>query len=198
MPYSHSSRTTQIYKHNVVKRLNRWPMLLGLFLLSICWKPVAAQGPTLSFQHLGLQEGLAANFGVAISQDTAGFIWIATVNGLTRYDGVRCLNFSRESGNPHSLSHRVIRSVFTSRSGTLWVGTQEGLNRFEPATQSFQRYSLASLGPGCNFIRRITESDDGQLWLGTRGGVVRFDPATGKSFRLSIPLGKATASAVSS
>ncbi|GAB4031559.1 ligand-binding sensor domain-containing protein [Spirosoma jeollabukense] len=164
----------------------------------MAWAQGRAQAPTLSFQPLTLQQGLAANFGVGITQDTAGFIWIATVSGLTRFDGVRCLNFTRQSGNPRSLSHRVIRSVFTSRNGTLWVGAQEGLNCFDPATQSFQRYSLASVGPGCNFIRRIIESADGRLWLSTKGGVVIFEPKTGKAARLLLPIGTASMSAVNS
>ncbi|GAB3941285.1 hypothetical protein GCM10028805_04280 [Spirosoma harenae] len=85
-----------------------------------------------------------------------------------------------------------MRSVFTSRNGTLWVGTQEGLNRYEPATQSFQRYSFADVGAGCNFIRQILECQDGKLWLATKGGVVRFDPATGKVDRLDMPIGNAS------
>ncbi|MBD2753583.1 histidine kinase [Spirosoma sp. BT704] len=169
-----------------------WLLITGV----IYWQSVQAQAPTVSFQRLTLQQGLAANFGVAITQDTAGFMWIATVNGLTRFDGVRCLNFSRQPGNPHSLSHRVVRSVITSKNGTLWVGTQEGINRYEPTTQSFQRYLFPALGADCNLIRRITESDDGTLWLSTRGGVVRFEPATGKATLLSLPVGKASASSV--
>ena len=184
---------------HVMKWLYGWPRLVGLFMLSLYGWQGLAQSPTISFQRLTLQQGLAANYGMGIMQDTAGFIWIATVNGLTRFDGVRCRNFTRQPGNPRSLSHRVVRSVFISQNGTLWAGTQEGLNRYEPATQSFRRYSFTTLGSGCNFIRRISESADGRtLWIGTRGGVVRFEPATGKATVLTLPTGKTSASAVKS
>ena len=94
-----------------------------------------AQSLTISFQRLTLQEGLTANYATGITQDSLGFVWISTINGLVRFDGVRCQAFTRQSGNPRSLSHRVMRSVFRSRDGALWVGTQEGLNRFEPQTR---------------------------------------------------------------
>ncbi|GAB3714738.1 hypothetical protein GCM10027592_54740 [Spirosoma flavus] len=143
-------------------------------------------------------QGLPANFTMAIAQDKPGFIWIASVKGLTRFDGIRCQNFSRQVGDPRSLSHRILRTVFVARNGTIWVGAQEGLNRYEPATQSFQRYAFTDLGPGCNFIRNITENHDGRLWLGTKGGLVNFDPATGKVTQLALPVGTASEVAVKS
>ncbi|UFH53665.1 sensor histidine kinase [Spirosoma sp. KNUC1025] len=170
-------------------------LLLLLSLWSIRWKGLA-QAPTLSFQRLTLQGGLATNYSTAFTQDTAGFIWISTVNGLNRFDGLRCLTFTRQPGNLKSLSHRVVRTVFTSRNGTIWVGTQEGLNRFEPATQTFQRFSFAHLGPNSNLIRHITENADGRLWLSTRGGLLQFDPATGKAIPITLPVGTELASSV--
>ncbi|HEX9958064.1 MAG TPA: two-component regulator propeller domain-containing protein, partial [Fibrella sp.] len=88
------------------------------------------------FERLTLREGLETNYVMSIAQDTLGFIWLATVNGLTRFDGTNCRTFTRQAGNPQSLSHRIVRSVFAAKTGTLWVGTQEGLNRFEPTTQT--------------------------------------------------------------
>ncbi|MVM34897.1 hypothetical protein GO755_33020 [Spirosoma sp. HMF4905] len=129
---------------------------------------------------------------MSITQDAPGFIWIATVKGVTRFDGLRCLNLTYQPDNPRSLSHRIARYVFTARDGTLWVGTQEGLNRFEPATQSFQRYSFTHLGAGCNFIRAITESQDGRLWLGTKEGVIHLNPVTGEASLLTLPYGPDT------
>ncbi|GAB2559669.1 two-component regulator propeller domain-containing protein [Spirosoma areae] len=153
---------------------------------------VSTQSPTRWFQHLTLRKGLAANFSTSISQDSLGFIWIGTVNGLTRFDGLNCRTFVRQAGDPHSLSHRITRSVFTARNGTLWVGAQQGLNRYDQTTQAFQRYSFAALGADCNFIRVIAESPDGNLWCGTKGGVVRFDPVSAKAQLVPIPTDEAS------
>ncbi|MBD2702881.1 histidine kinase [Spirosoma sp. BT702] len=172
--------------------------LCHCLLLSLGWLSVKGQAPALAFQRLSLMQGLPANYTMAIAQDKPGFIWIANVKGLTRFDGIRCLNFSRQIGDPRSLSHRIVRTVFSSRNGTLWVGAQEGLNRYDPATQTFQRYSFADLGPGSNFIRNIIESRDGRLWLGTKGGLICFEPGTGKITTVDLPIGDASETAVKS
>ncbi|GAB3506305.1 hypothetical protein GCM10027341_39140 [Spirosoma knui] len=147
----------------------------------------SSPSPTPWFQHFTLRQGLATNFATSITQDSLGFIWISTVSGLTRFDGVRCRTFARQAGNSRSLSHRIVRSLFTSRNGTLWAGAQHGLNRFDPLTQQFQRYSFPKLSPDQHFIRVITESANGLLWCGTKGGVVRVDPATGSAQAIAIP-----------
>lgn len=148
---------------------------------------LAAQSPTISFQRLTLQEGLPANYATGVAQDSLGFVWVSTINGLARFDGLRCQAFTRQASNPRSLSHRIMRTVFGSKNGAVWVGTQDGLNRFEPETQTFRRYALAQLGPGCGLVRSIAEGPGGRLWLGTSGGVVRFDPRTGRADLLPIP-----------
>lgn len=178
-----------VVKHREMRCLYRWQNRLTLLLLCLVWGQGHGQTPTLAFQYISLQQGLAGNYTTAVTQDKSGFIWIATVKGLTRFDGLRCLTFTHQPGNPKSLSHRIVRYVFTAQNGTLWVGAQEGLNRFEPATQSFQRYSFSHLGAGCNFVRFITEGRNGQLWIGTKGGVVDFEPATGRANLLALPAG---------
>lgn len=159
-------------------------LLLGVNLLAT---PALAQSPTLSFQRLTLEQGLVSNYATSITQDDHGFIWIGTALGLVRFDGLRCVVYSRQNGNAHSLSSHIVRSVYKTRAGILWVGTQEGLHRFSPQKQAFQRYSFAALGPGCNLIRSATETPDGTLWFGTTGGVVAFNPATAKATRLPVP-----------
>lgn len=143
--------------------------------------------PTRWFQHLTLREGLADNFATSITQDKSGFMWIGTVKGLTRFDGRNCRNFTRQAGNPQSLSHRVVRSVMTARNGTLWVGTQRGLNRYNPATQLFRRYSFERFGANGNIISKLAETPDGIIWCGTKDGLIRFDPVSGRARHLRIP-----------
>ncbi|GAB3914235.1 hypothetical protein GCM10028803_59300 [Larkinella knui] len=157
--------------------------LLIWLLFSRAW----AQSPTLSFQRLTLRHGLSTNFTSSITQDDLGFIWIGTVNGATRFDGLRCINYGPQAGNAQSLSHRIIRCVFKARDGVLWMGAQKGVNRIDPKTQVFRRFYFTALGEGCNFIRTIAQSPDGLLWFGTNGGVVIFDPVTEKSRLLVVP-----------
>ncbi|WP_229311790.1 sensor histidine kinase [Larkinella rosea] len=163
----------------------RRPALL-LILWLLCTQSWA-QAPTLSFQRLTLRMGLATNFTSSITQDDLGFIWIATVNGVTRFDGLRCINYAPQTGNPQSLTHRITRSIFKSSDGIIWVGTQRGLNRIDPKTQAIKRFYFTNLGEGCNFVRTIAQTPDGLLWFGTNNGVVTFNPVTEKSSLLAIP-----------
>ncbi|MGA0556421.1 sensor histidine kinase [Larkinella sp. VNQ87] len=164
------------------QRRPAWLLILWLLV-----SPALAQSPTLSFQRLSLRQGLATNYTSAITQDDLGFIWIGTVNGLTRFDGLRCVNYVPQIGNPQSLPHRTVRTVFKDKDGILWVGTQKGMARVDPQSQTFRRYLFASFGAGCNLIRTIVQTPDSQLWLGTSGGLIRFNPATGKSSLLTMP-----------
>ncbi len=171
--------------------------LLGGQVSLLRAQPAGLQPPALvnGFQRLTLRQGLAANFATGITQDKDGFIWISTVNGLTRFDGRNCRNFTRQAGDPRSLSHRVVRSVHTAKNGTLWVGTQLGLNRYDPATQTFQRFLLDKLpNDNSRYIRNIAETPDGQLWCGTKAGLLQFDPATEKANLIHIPTDSASQS----
>ncbi|MFD2574253.1 two-component regulator propeller domain-containing protein [Spirosoma soli] len=159
-------------------------LLLTLLLLA---NQGYGQSPTLLFQRLTLSQGLSTNYATSFAQDTLGFLWIGTINGLNRFDGLRCVTYTRQVGNPHSLSNRIVRCVFKARNGTLWIGTQRGLNRFIPEKQAFQRYSFATLGTGCDLVRAVAESSDGLLWLATSGGVVVLNPKTANAKRLAIP-----------
>jgi ligand-binding sensor domain-containing protein/signal transduction histidine kinase len=80
------------------------------------------QAQQYSFIHLTTTEGLAANFTRNIAQDTNGFIWIGTSNGLQRYDGYKFLTFRYQKNNPASLPSNDVR-IFIDHKDNLWVET---------------------------------------------------------------------------
>jgi len=92
-----------------------------------------------------------------------------------------------------SLNSSVITSLLIDKRGTLWVGTETGLNRFDPGTGEFRKLpkrSPAASIAGTKLVRHIYEDREGMLWLCTlNGGVLRFDPRsdTVVSFRPGNP-----------
>ncbi len=116
-------------------------------------------------------------------QDNPGFIWLGTQYGLNRFDGYKSKVFKHEPGRPDTLSCVYIRSLFVDHSGTLWVGCDRFLDKFEPITETFAHYRIDQDAPGHlpTPIDRIHEDDSGILWLATAKGLYRFDPATGKT-----------------
>ncbi|WP_129781829.1 sensor histidine kinase [Peristeroidobacter soli] len=118
-----------------------------------------------------------------IEDPSAEALWIGTGGqGLYRLDtrSQRLQGFRHDDTNPASLSdNRVIRLFYDAR-GRLWIGTFDGLNRFDPATGSFITYRHGN-GTTPHVYRSIVEDARGTLWLDADGdGVQTFDPETGR------------------
>jgi ligand-binding sensor domain-containing protein/signal transduction histidine kinase len=131
------------------------------------------------FARLSTTDGLSQRRVSQIVQDDQGFMWFGTQYGLNRYDGYNFKVFVPDPGNPNSLSGVFISALFKDRGGTLWVGCDQFLNKFEPATETFTRYPV----PGVNHVSQDTA---GTLWLATGTGLYRLDPATGQIRQYSL------------
>ena len=69
----------------------------------------------------------------------------------------------------------MTNSVCIDQAGVIWIGTQSGLNRLDPGSGTFTRYSERD-GLAGNNVSKILEDDTGDLWLSTSKGLSRFDP----------------------
>ncbi|MBO4777626.1 MAG: hypothetical protein J5588_03955, partial [Bacteroidales bacterium] len=87
-----------------------------------------------------IDEGLINGNIHQITQDNEGFVWIATENGLARYDGYNYRIFQTQSNNPHSISHNFVNSVATSDGKSIWIGTMSGLDMFSPVNGMFRHF----------------------------------------------------------
>jgi ligand-binding sensor domain-containing protein/signal transduction histidine kinase len=116
----------------------------------------------------------------AIAKDPSGSLWFGTNgNGVVRFDprSGRYTTYAHDASNPRSLNHDRVTTLRVDRGGTLWVATDFGLSRWEPATEDFSTFrpqprSLVQ-------YRSIAEDASGALWLATASrGVHRLDPRT--------------------
>src|SRR5216684_5045726 len=80
-----------------------------------------SQSSNLKFDHLSVEQGLSQSNAIRIIQDRQGFIWIATWEGMNRYDGYEFKVYRNDPFDSNSLSSNVIQSVELGRDGTLWV-----------------------------------------------------------------------------
>ena len=123
-------------------------------------------------------------------ESPAGVRWYGEPSGgVTRLDvksGVK-KTFKRDPANARSLLDDNVFSVYGDRTGTIWIGTKEGLERFEPATETFVHYRHDPRNPyslSDNWVWPIFEDQSGTMWVGTfGGGLNRFDRATGRFSR---------------
>ena len=137
-------------------------------------------GSIVQFEHLTIEDGLSQNAGLVIFQDSTGFLWIGTQDGLNRYDGYSFKIFKHDPENVNSLSHNAVLAITEDQHGYLWVGTWGGgLNRFDPATETFTRYRSDADAPDSlsnDVVTSIKEDTGGALWVGTLGGLNRYNP----------------------
>lgn len=118
--------------------------LLLLVIAINVGKDVKAQSlnPNYNFKHLNVQNGLAQNLVYHFLQDSRGYMWIGTHNGLTLYDGVRTINFLQKDGDSTSISGRFITSILEDSAQQIWVGNENGINRYNRADNSFSHYGI--------------------------------------------------------
>jgi signal transduction histidine kinase/ligand-binding sensor domain-containing protein/CheY-like chemotaxis protein/HPt (histidine-containing phosphotransfer) domain-containing protein len=142
-----------------------------------------AQKNNIKFNKLSVDEGLSQSIITCILQDSKGFMWFGTEDGLNKFDGYKFTPFRHIPGNPGTLSDNVIYAIYEDRHGILWAGTEDGgLNRFDRETETFTAYRHDPDKPGTlssNFVWCIHEDSNGVLWVGTKdGGLNKFDRAS--------------------
>jgi signal transduction histidine kinase/ligand-binding sensor domain-containing protein/DNA-binding response OmpR family regulator len=156
--------------------------LLALALLAAgpLW---AGPAPTLRFQHLSVEDGLAQESVLSIAQDRDGFIWFGTQTGVSRFDGYRFTNYRNVVGDARTLANNWVRVLLVDRKGRLWLGTDGGLDLFDPSAQGFTHFlppSGGRRGNGDRHIHAIVEDGKDGLWLATSDGLQHFDIASGR------------------
>ena len=136
-------------------------------------------GYDLHFYYLSTPEGLAQHSVHAVVQDSDGFMWFGTQNGLNRYDGYEMALYRFEANNLNSLADNHVASLFVDSENHLWIGTVGGgLHRYDPDLDHFLRIQGIEDDPATlsdNSIWSITECRDGYLWIATSYGLNKMD-----------------------
>jgi len=138
-----------------------------LFLLL----PYLLNGQSKGWQELTISNGLSQGMVFDIKQDKQGFIWIATKDGLNRYDGHKVKVYAHDPYNPYSISGNACSVLLINRHDQLWIGTlTNGLNLFDRRTQRFYHVAISdrtTAGGGNYEIRTMSEDPEGNIWVWT-------------------------------
>jgi ligand-binding sensor domain-containing protein/signal transduction histidine kinase len=141
-----------------------------------------AQNENLRFEHIGIEEGLSNENVTQIFQDSKGYIWFGTFDGLNKYDGYSFTKYRLDPFDSNSISQNFIYTIWEDKYGAIWVSSFEGLCKFDKATEKFTRYKPSGNAKFSDpNIAVINEDSDGMIWVGSHsGGLCRFDRKTGK------------------
>jgi signal transduction histidine kinase/ligand-binding sensor domain-containing protein/DNA-binding response OmpR family regulator len=156
-----------------------------IFLLAAFSIFVKAQVKNIQFEYLTAENGLSANTVFSIIQDTRGFLWAGTYDGLNKYDGYNFKVYKNNPDNVSSLSDNRVRVLCEDNNKNIWIGTWGGgLNKFNFETEQFCRFINDPGNPNSisdNSIIALCNDKNGILWIGTvEGGLNRYDPQTQK------------------
>lgn len=146
------------------------------FILSFLFS--FSQKEDIQFEHLSMKDGLSMNPVMAITQDSKGFLWFGSQDGLNKYDGYKFEVFKTSDNDSTSISDNFITSLCSDNSGRLWIGTLKGLNVYNPKTNSFKRFITTCNNYNCTKIYCLYKDKTGLIWIGTEKGLALFNPQT--------------------
>jgi len=136
---------------------------------------------SIVFDRINTIDGLSNSTVFDITQDKRGFIWVATEDGLCRYDGYNFKIFTHNRTDSNSISNNYIYKILEDRNNNFWIATRFGLNKYNPLNDkfiSFKHDSSRAATIKSNLVYELFEDHAGTLWIGTLdGGLCKYDSA---------------------
>ena len=133
-----------------------------------------------AFRRLGPEQGLSQASVHGLVQDRRGFVWIATQDGLNRFDGSEFRIYRHREGDPHTLAGDLVRALALDAHGGLWVGGTGGLSRYREAQDRFEVVPVDGSSGAQAEVHALHFDRRGTLWVATYDGLSRVDPETGR------------------
>lgn len=167
-----------------------WKLIASLFLLylaiptartAVLWQPV-----DFDFKLEPISSKLTQRTVVQTFQDSRGFLWFLTEEGLNRFNGITLENYRHSRTEKSSISSNEVTRITEDTRGRLWISTLGGgLNKFDSVNNNFSSfYTNADIdkSPLSNYITTVFSDSQGNLWLGYKNSFSSFDPDTGSFY----------------
>jgi len=156
--------------------------LITIFLLQLTFFYSKAQFGDKIFETLSTLDGLSQSMVYSIIRDNEGFMWIATADGLNKYDGYKFEIFQHNPYSKNSLNSNIIRDLKQCKDSLIWIAHyNEGLNLLNKYTGDMLSYKHDpddSASISNDYVNVIFEDSRGNVWVGTKTGLNRFSKST--------------------
>lgn len=142
-------------------------LLLCILLVQASTLATAQKVNDYLFTHFNTNNGLAGNIVLKVIQDHKGFMWIATTDGLQRYDGKRFLTFKSKPNDPTSLPHDGIEDIYEDQQHNLWIQTANNkIGIFNTTHFTWHEIPVKAPDPkDLLFLKDFVEDKAGNLYL---------------------------------
>lgn len=153
-------------------------IILILSLVSGFFSAVQAQNENIYFKTIPPEAGLSQLSVSCIFQDSKGFLWFGTRDGLNRYDGYNFEVFKNDPTDSTTISNNNISSIVEDKQGNIWIATEKGLNCYHYASNNFTSFfkSADTYGISHNKVGSLRYDHQDRLWVGTEQGLDLYNP----------------------
>ncbi len=148
------------------------------FILSSFSLSLLAQNENIIFEQYTVDNGLSQSTANCLFQDSKGYLWIGTQDGLNRFNGKDFDIFYNDPLNSKSISNKWIYDITEDKKGNIWVATLFGLDKFNRRDETFQRFFHNKVNPRSipeNEIFGLMVDSKNNLWIRTRENLAKYD-----------------------
>ena len=123
------------------------------------------------FAHLTTVNGISQSEVYTFLEDSNGFMWVGTVDGLNRYDGYSFKIFNTDKTIPHALSNNTVRSLAEDKNERIWIGTDDGLNFYDQRKELIYKVKINTTSEKLSVWSMLIYED--YIFIGTNNGLWR-------------------------
>ena len=144
------------------------------------------ENKSIVFKRITIEDGLSQTSAQYIFQDSKGYIWIGTSDGLNKYNGHEFEVYKYSEGSTKSISNNYIAAINEDKYGNIWVGTSGGLNKIDTKTNEIKMYLSDKPNPKIsdNNITEILIDSNNDILVATENGLNIYDEKNDKFIRL--------------
>lgn len=129
------------------------------------------------FETLTTRQGLPDDALYAVTEDSLGFLWVGTRQGLARFDGYRVHTYVQNPDDAASLPDDNVRALLPGVDGAVWIGTSKsGLVRYDPQTDQFERPAGEPADLSNSLVFSLAADGAGGMWCTYKFGLVHYNP----------------------